>query len=203
MLRRIPGVMVRPDGSVSIQAAGNLDRSYLPLVLIDGMYINYTESEGSGGAESNNPSQQFSSFDTSPLEQVSIHDIESIDVFKPGASAAVFGSRGAGGVISITTKKGIDDTAIERKDGIFIPLGYQKPVEFYSPQYETLEAKHLTIPDYRTTIFWKPDVVISNEEEETTFEFYTSDFSTTYSVVIEGLTADGRIVRQVEKIRVE
>jgi hypothetical protein len=30
-----------------------------------------------------------------------------------------------------------------------------------------------------------------------------TDFKTTYSVVIEGLTADGRIARQVEKIRVE
>jgi len=77
------------------------------------------------------------------------------------------------------------------------------PVEFYSPQYETLENKQLSIPDYRTTIFWKPNIVISNEEEETSFEFYTSDFPTTYSVVIEGLTVDGRIVRQVEKIRVE
>jgi len=58
-----------------------------------------------------------------------------------------------------------------------------------------LEAKHLTIPDYRTTIFWKPDIVIDDYKEETTFDFYTSDFPTTYSVVIEGLTTDGRIVR--------
>jgi superfamily I DNA and RNA helicase len=40
-------------------------------------------------------------------------------------------------------------------------------------------------------------------EDEATFEFYTSDFPTTYSVVIEGLTKDGRIVRQIEKIGVE
>jgi len=85
---------------------------------------------------------------------------------------------------------------------VYTPLGYQKPVEFYSPQYETLEAKHLTIPDYRTTIFWKPDVVISYDEE-VTVEFYTSDFPTIYSVVIEGLTIDGKIIRQVEKIRIE
>jgi hypothetical protein len=74
---------------------------------------------------------------------------------------------------------------------------------FYAPQYETLETKQSPIPDLRTTIFWKPDVVISDEQEEAVFEFYTSDFPTSYSVVIEGLTADGKIVRQVEKIQVK
>jgi hypothetical protein len=46
-------------------------------------------------------------------------------------------------------------------------------------------------------------LVISEENETAIFEFYTSDFPTTYSVVIEGLTSDGRIIRQVEKIQVE
>ena len=79
---------------------------------------------------------------------------------------------------------------------------YQEPVEFYSPKYETLEARQAVIPDYRTTIFWKPDIVVS-DSEEASFEFYTSDYKTTYSVVIEGITNDGKIIRQVEKIRVE
>ena len=42
------------------------------------------------------------------------------------------------------------------------------------------------------------DVVLT-DSGEASFEFYTSDFPTTYSIVIEGLTSDGRIVRQVEK----
>ena len=118
---------------------------------------------------------------------------------------SLFGSRGSNGVVSITTKRGLNSISSQKDDLNFIvytPFGYQKPAEFYSPKYETLEAKQSTIPDYRTTIFWKPDVVIS-EEEETSFEFYTSDFRTTYSVVIEGMTTDGRIIRQVEKIRVQ
>jgi TonB-dependent SusC/RagA subfamily outer membrane receptor len=130
--------------------------------------------------------------------------VESIDIMK-GSGAAQFGMRGLNGVISITTKTGGSDTRNEKKEmnyAVYTPLGYQKPVEFYSPIYETLETKHLINPDFRTTIFWKPDVVIF-ESGEASFEFYTSDFPTTYSVVIEGLTIDGRIVRQVEKIRIE
>ena len=147
---------------------------------------------------------------TSPLSQININDVESIDIIK-GVETTAFGVRGDGGVISITTTKGLDavnraNKARERFQTnytVYTPLGYQKPVEFYSPKYETLEAKNQSIPDYRTTIYWKPDLVISEESETTTFEFYTSDFPTTYSIVIEGLTDDGKIIRQVEKIRVE
>jgi hypothetical protein len=128
-----------------------------------------------------------------------VGDIESIDIFKSGHQ---FGMIGAGGVISITTRSGWDVKTERFNHAAHTPLGYQQPVEFYSPKYETLVQKQSPIPDYRTTIFWKPDVVIS-EEGEASFEFYTSDFQTTYSVVIEGITEDGRIVRQVEKIQVE
>jgi hypothetical protein len=138
------------------------------------------------------------------LDDISTDVVESIDVLKY-VSTTEFGVRGGNGVISITTKTGGDIEKVIEKSNItvYTPLGYQSPLEFYSPKYETLSEKQSPVSDYRTTIFWKPDVVILDDREETFFEFYTSDFPTTYSVVIEGLTTDGKIVRQVEKIRVE
>jgi hypothetical protein len=53
------------------------------------------------------------------------------------------------------------------------------------------------------TACWKPDIIISDENNEVTFEFYASDFPTMYSVVIEGLTSDGHIVQQAGKIQVK
>jgi len=190
ILRGVAGVQVMPNGAVYIRGGivSLVKTRATPLVIIDGMPV--------GG--------------TNPLEQVSVHEIESMDIFK-GASAAIFGARGDAGVISITTRKGMDvvregERMRGKIDGfnytVHTPLGYQKPVEFYSPKYETLEAKQSTIPDYRTTIYWKPDIVVTGTEK-VSFDFYTSDFPTTYSVVFEGLTDDGRIIRQVEKIRVE
>ena len=192
ILLGIPGVKVSSNGSVGIsQMRGK------PLVLIDGLPFDWPDPE------------DMKTPYNSPLEKVTVYDVESIDVFK-GVSAATFGVRGDGGVISITTRRGIDvirevEKIRENKahnNAYYTPLGYQKPIAFYSPKYETLEAKQSRIPDYRTTIFWKPDVVIS-EDGEASFQFYTSDFRTTYSVVIEGITADGKMVRQVEKIQVE
>ena len=177
LLSMVSGVQVFPDGSILIRGIGSLASDTSPLVLIDGF-------EGT-------------------LEDITIHEVERVDVFK-GASAALWGVRGGNGVISVTTRRGSSDYTgpepLNRK--ALSPLGYQKPVEFYSPKYETPESKHLGNPDYRTTIFWKPDLVTS-EGEEASFEFYTSDFHTTYSVVIEGLTTEGHIIRKVEKIKVE
>jgi len=200
ILRRVPRVHVFASGYVFIGEMGMVEGlKGLPLVLIDGIPADWPPLEK---GEIPSPYQ-------SPLERVSAQDVESIDVFK-GANAAAFGVSGANGVISITTRRGID--AVRESENnraskghnytTYIPLGYQKPVEFYSPKYETQEAKQSTIPDYRTTIFWKPDIVVS-DTTAARFEFYTSDVPTTYSVVFEGLTNDGRIVRQVEKIRVE
>ena len=136
--------------------------------------------------------------DTKEIHTLTQYDIESIDIIR---YASILGVRGTGGVISITTRRSGDPTPEKQNHVVYTPLGYQQPVAFYAPIYETLEARQSTIPDYRTTIFWKPDVVLS-DDGKANFEFYTADFQTNYSVFIEGLTADGKIVRQVEKIMV-
>ncbi len=78
--------------------------------------------------------------------------------------------------------------------------GYQPPMEFYSPKYEKLTEHNQEIPDLRTTIYWNP-ALQTDKRGATTFEFYTSDApQTTYSVIIEGITADGRIIRNIKRI---
>ena len=194
-LKSVPGITVYANGIIHIRGGINsFSTPVLPLILVDGIRFPWPddirELQGNKFA--------------SPLEQIPIHDIESIDVFK-GGSAAVFGMSGANGVISITTKRGdfpVPTTNEAHNTLVYRPAGYQIPVEFYAPKYETLEVRQSPIPDYRTTIFWKPDVVIT-DDGEASFEFYASDFPTTYSVVIEGLTTTGTIVRQVEKIQVK
>jgi TonB-dependent SusC/RagA subfamily outer membrane receptor len=131
------------------------------------------------------------------LRDINILDVESIEIMK-GAEAAVLGSRGAGGAIIIHTKEG----DITPKKGIkfnmktVLPKGYRKNVEFYSPKYETEDQ--MTGIDRRTTIFWKPDVKIS--EGNATFDFYTADANSTYSVIVEGVANDGRIIRKLYTI---
>jgi TonB-dependent SusC/RagA subfamily outer membrane receptor len=134
------------------------------------------------------------------MDDISVFDVEAIDIFKDGAALVLFGSNGAAnGVISITTRRGGNIPIIDHPNKkTSAPLGYQKPVEFYAPKYDTPESKNFAIPDYRTTIYWEPDLIVS-DDGKATFEFYTSDFPTTYSIVIEGISTNGRIIRHVEK----
>ena len=74
-----------------------------------------------------------------------------------------------------------------------MPLGYQLPVEFYSPKYDTQEKIDDSKPDLRTTIYWKPNVMTDNEGNAK-LDFYTADDSGTYSVVIEGVSEDGKLI---------
>jgi TonB-dependent SusC/RagA subfamily outer membrane receptor len=131
------------------------------------------------------------------LRDINIMDVETIEIMK-GAEAAVLGTRGANGAIILTTKMG----DITPKKGIkfnmktIMPKGYRKDVEFYSPKYETEDQ--MTGIDRRTTIFWKPNVKISEGNAE--FDFYTADSNSSYSVIIEGITNDGRIIRTLSVI---
>jgi TonB-dependent SusC/RagA subfamily outer membrane receptor len=194
MLLGVSGIFIDSHGGVRIRG----ESEAYPLVVIDGIEIDNSEW---GKKET----KLRSGIHEGPLERVSATDVESIDIFKGATSGAIFGFRGANGVISITTRRGGSDKSYsdENRSNVasYSPIGSQKPVEFYSPKYDTPESKLYSIPDLRSTVFWKPDLIIPSRDKAS-FEFYTSDFPTTYTVVFEGLTHDGKILRQVEKIEV-
>lgn len=84
-------------GRVSIRGIGSLNAGNEPLYVIDGVPI--TTTSGDTGAWSNGESM-------SGLATINPSDIESIEVLKDAASAAIYGSRATNGVIIITTKAG-------------------------------------------------------------------------------------------------
>jgi len=142
--------------------------------------------------------------DISYLNTIHLHDIAQIDVLTQ-SNSAMFGIRGQNGVISIFTKSGrgisnvSQTTAPSPNIKAFMPLGYQQPVAFYAPKYETPEQRSNPKPDVRTTIHWQPVVSINNQGVAT-FGFYTSDDATSYTVTIEGVADDGTIIQKVEKL---
>ena len=80
---------------MSIRGSSSLSASNEPLYVIDGIPLN----NESGGL------YNFGE-DLSSLSVLNLNDIESIEVLKDAASAAIYGSRGTNGVILITTKQG-------------------------------------------------------------------------------------------------
>lgn len=76
---RVPGLVVRPDNSMIIRGQGSISSETDPLIMVDGVEV-----------------KDISYLDPSM--------IESVEVIKDGTSA-IYGVRGANGVILITTKR--------------------------------------------------------------------------------------------------
>jgi TonB-linked SusC/RagA family outer membrane protein len=88
------GFSVEIRGRNSLRADGNN-----PLYIIDG--VPYSSQDiGSSFTSGNMPSR------TNPLNSINPGDIASIEVLKDADATAIYGSRGANGVVLITTKKG-------------------------------------------------------------------------------------------------
>lgn len=93
-------VKVRIRGTSSISANSE------PLYVIDGMPVESGSiSSSQPGSELGNYSLQTAA-STNVLASINPSDIESVEVLKDAAASAIYGSRGANGVVLITTKKG-------------------------------------------------------------------------------------------------
>lgn len=80
------------SSTVRIRGGNSISGGNEPLYIIDGMPVY--------------PSASASQTALSPLNSIPTSDIESIEVLKDASSTAIYGSRGANGVIIVTTKKG-------------------------------------------------------------------------------------------------
>lgn len=182
---RIAGVVVTTgDGSlgaeanITIRGNNSLTQSNAPLYIIDGF-----PSEGSF-ATSINPA-----------------DIESIDVLKDASATAIYGARGANGVIVINTKRGKEGkptvnfsasfsmshiaNKIDLMDGYeFVRLQNElvSPTSMESSYYSYSEelGRNLTLDDYRNIpgIDWQD-------------ELYRTAFQQNYNVSLSGGTKEG------------
>lgn len=94
---RSPGVRItnnggQPDAAPNIRIRGgsSLNAQNNPLIVIDGVPLDYVSPAGS----------------SNPLAMLNPNDIESYTILKDASATAIYGSRASNGVIIITTKKG-------------------------------------------------------------------------------------------------
>ena len=138
------------------------------------------------------------------LDNISVPDIASIEVLRSIGNTAIYGSRGGNGVIVITTKRGDEGAVYNRyAPGVvtYSPKGYYKAREFYSPKYDDPKVK-AKMQDLRSTIYWAPNVV-TDKDGNASLSFFNADGKGTYRIVIEGISADGDLGRQVYTYKVE
>ncbi|MEM0931616.1 MAG: SusC/RagA family TonB-linked outer membrane protein [Bacteroidota bacterium] len=81
-------------GFIQIRGQGSINASTTPLYVIDGIPLSIDDDN-----------------DLNPLSNINPGDIESISILKDAASVSLYGSRGANGIVVITTKSGTSGEA--------------------------------------------------------------------------------------------
>ncbi|TKC00436.1 SusC/RagA family TonB-linked outer membrane protein [Pedobacter cryophilus] len=89
----IPNGVLNNPPVIRIRGTNSISLSSFPLIVIDGIATFTGDASGSSAAGN-------------ALASINPNDIESIDVLKDAAAAAIYGSRAANGVLIVTTKKG-------------------------------------------------------------------------------------------------
>lgn len=84
---------------ISIRGANSVYGSSLPLYVIDGVQIDVNSDEMASSRMGNGSQMD-------PMSSINPADIESIEVLKDASATAIYGSRGANGVVIVTTRSG-------------------------------------------------------------------------------------------------
>ncbi|QKG54319.1 TonB-dependent receptor plug domain-containing protein [Hymenobacter sp. BRD67] len=170
---RVAGLTITgSEPNIQVQIRGNTSFSgSSPLVLLDGVPVTIDA-----------------------LAFYPAFDIERVEVLK-GGQAAIFGSRGSGGVLAVYTRRG-NPTYDHRQDqlpGVFAlrQAAFNCPRQFYAPRYGA-GAPPLTRPDNRrSTLYWNPTISI-DASGQAQLTFYTSEATGSFRLSAEGISPAGQ-----------
>ena len=106
------------DPTIRIRGVGSLNGDSAPLIVIDGLVV-----------------------DSDFLGNLDMNEVETFDVLKDAASTAIYGSRGANGVIQITTKQGEDGDTTFSYNTFFGFKEARQSDDYYFTVRETVAAE--------------------------------------------------------------
>jgi hypothetical protein len=177
MLRgRVPGLTIMTIGNeyaVRFVRAQSLSLNPDPVVFIDDIPM--------GGS----PSQSLST-----VIPDNVASIEIVSRLSP-----LLGSIGGSGAIAVYTKTGGLRGRPEQKMPLstFLVRGYSVPAEFKGINYE--KEFRPDDSDFRPTLYWNPNVVLTAPYESFPLAFYASDSTGPYLIAIEGITSEDKLIR--------
>jgi hypothetical protein len=170
MREYVPGVLVRKrkDGFhyMVIDKEGKKTLEGDPLVLLDGIPV----------------------FDLDKLMEFNVLKIARVDVVMRNY---YLGPLVLPGIVSFSTYTGdLDGFELDAQSLSVDYEGLQLRREFYTPQYENLKQRNSRMADQRNLLYWNPQLTTVPGKNQQV-EFYTSDLSGDFVVVIQGLNKKG------------
>ena len=143
--------------TLRIRGIGSMNASSAPLYVVDGV-----------------------PYDASQIKNINSSDVESMTVLKDASASAIYGARGANGVVLITTKKGSGDAKIKfdarfGSNSRLIP-NYDvitDPGQYYELFYQRLYNRYLYSGHSAAESYAYADRVIFNSNEGLGYQVYT------------------------------
>jgi Large extracellular alpha-helical protein len=135
-------------------------------------------------------------FDSNEIDPM---DIVKIEVVR--GNLALMGLLGRASILIYTKRDYMKNKRYTPNIVNFSVKGFDKRREFYEPKYENGD-KNNKIPDFRSTIYWNPDVK-TNNDGKAHFDFYNASEPGVYKVVVEGINAAGQLGRLVYRYTVK
>ncbi len=115
----------------------------------------------------------------------------------------VFGGQIFDGILSFYTYNlNYPDLEMDESCQFFDYEGTQICRQFYMPDYDNESKQESRLPDFRHTLYWAPHIP-TNGSRSLSVPFYTSDLQGEYTVKVEGLTTDGKVVEAMSVFKVE
>lgn len=185
----VPGLMVQSSGgqpgaasNMLIRGANSLTGSTQPLVVIDGFPLFDAATSGGGGMSDKSGTM-------SAFALVNPDDIASIEVLKDASATAIYGNRGANGVILITTKKGrISGSKIQYNTSFGmqrLPRKYEMMSFGEYAQYQNEKnPNNKMFTNQKTGEMWEFDPNIRSVDWQD--EVYRTGFVQTHSLSVQG-----------------
>lgn len=204
MQGRVSGVQITQNSgapgsgmSFLIRGATSISGSNQPLFIIDGYPVEtgQTSMSPTAGADFFSVSVP----PTNPLAAINPNDIESIEVLKDASSTAIYGSRGANGVVIITTKRGknkkdqfnfssrVDFSYIPKKIEVLRTSDYIDYVNEanvnsgFNPRYNYTNAQKDSVSK-ATNYFWQDLIYQTSRSVDNQFSVLGGDDKTKYAL---------------------
>jgi hypothetical protein len=167
----VPDVNVRKrNGKFQLPVFDNIRKEFFrvsPLILLDGVPVLDAD--------------KIMSYD--PLK------IKKLEVL---ARMYFYGNMFFGGIVNFITYKGdIPGFELDPHATVIDYGTVQMQREFFSPSYETPQLAAGRLPDFRTLLYWSPDIKPGVAGKNETV-FYTSDLPGRFAAIVEGIAGDGK-----------
>jgi iron complex outermembrane receptor protein len=196
MQGRVAGVNITQNNgepgagmSVRIRGSNSIRSGQEPLYVIDGVPLDNANITPSGASAAG----YGSGSNKNPLSFLNPEDIESIDILKDASSTAIYGARGANGVVIITTKKGKSGKGILTYDGYAGVSQIREKMDVLSASqfrsYQKADGSKLL--DLGASTNWQDEIFRTAYTNNHSVSFSGGGEKSTYHTSIGSLDQDG------------